>query len=109
MQRFDPGLVADLPRILNPQRIGAVFQCDYIKTQVLELALTLLHPPQLGTAGHTALFLTGNAFKCAAMATVVAQAHLDHHGGVTLGHDEIDFATAAAVVLGHQDQTLGFK
>jgi hypothetical protein len=43
------------------------------------------------------------------MATVVAQAHLDHHGGVTLGHDEIDFATAAAVVLGHQDQTLGFK
>lgn len=109
MQRFDPGLVADLPRILNPKRIGAVFQCDHIKTQVQELALTLLYPPQFGAAHHAALFLPGNTFKRAAITAVAAQAHLDHHGCVTLGHDEVDFTTAAAVVLGHQDQTLGFK
>lgn len=61
-QRFDSALVADLPRILHPLGVSAVFQCDHIKTQVCELALTLLHPPQLRTARYTGLFVTGNAF-----------------------------------------------
>lgn len=61
-QRFDSALVADLPRILHPLGVSAVFQCDHIKTQVCELALTLLHPPQLRTARHAGLFVTGNAF-----------------------------------------------
>ena len=43
------------------------------------------------------------------MAAVAAQAHLDDHGCVTLGHDEVDFAAAAAVVLGNQHQAFGFK
>gem|GEM_PF-4285963 len=109
VQRFDPGLVADLPRILNPQRFGTVFQCDHIKTQVLELALTLLHPPQFGATHDTALFFAGNAFKCTAMAAVAALPHLHHHGGFALRHDEVDFAAAAAVVLGHQHKAFGFK
>lgn len=58
--RFASGLVADLPRILNPFGFVAVFQCDHIKTQVRELALTLLNPPQLCAAGDSRLFVGGN-------------------------------------------------
>ena len=101
--RFDSVLVADLPRILHPLWFSAVFQSDHIKTQVCELALTLLHPPQLCAAGNAGLFLGGNAFKCAAMAAVVAQTDFDNDSGFALRHDQVDFTAAAAVILGDQD------
>jgi len=99
---FSACLVADLPCILDPLRLVACFQRHYIKTQVSELALTLLHPPQLCTPRNTALLVGGNAFKCTAMPVVAALPNLHHHGGVTLCHDQIEFATAAPVILGNK-------
>lgn len=108
-QRFDSALVADLPRILHPLRISAVFQSDHIKTQVCELALTLLHPPQLCAAGDAALFKGRNALKCAAMAAVVPQSDFHNDGSVALRHDQIDFTAAATVISGDQEQAFGFQ
>ncbi len=102
-QRFDSALVADLPRILHPLWFSAVFQCDHIKTQVRELALTLLHPPQLGATRHAGLFVTGNTLERAAMAAVVAKPNFHNDCGVALRHDQINFTAAAPVVSGHQD------
>lgn len=107
--RFDSGLVADLPRILHPLRIGSIFQSYYVKTQVLELALTLLHPPQFRATCNAALFVGGNAFQCAAMAVVAAQAHLNNNRRVALRHDQVDFTAATAVVSGNQHQALRFQ
>ena len=108
-QRIDSVLVADLPRILHPHRFGILFQGDYIKTQVAELALTLLYPPQHCTACDTALFVNRNAFKRAAVTVVVAQTNLHNDCGIALGHDEVNFPTAAAMVLCHQNEPLRFK
>jgi hypothetical protein len=108
-QRFGPGLVADLPRILHPLRFSAVFQCDHIKTQVCELALTLLYPPKFCTTRHASLFVCRDALKRAAMAAVVAQANFDDHCCVAVRHDQINFATAATVVTSHQVQALLFQ
>lgn len=107
--RFDPGLVADLPRILHPLRFSAVFQSDHIKTQVCELALTLLHPPKLCAAGYPALFQGGNALKRAAMAAVVAQTDFHNDGCVALRQDQINFAAATTVIPGNQHQSFGFQ
>ncbi len=103
---FGGCLVADLPRILYPLRRIATFQCNHVKTQVSELALTLLHPPQLCAACDTALLVGGNALNCAAMPAVAALPNLHYHGGVALCHDQIEFAAAAAVVLGNQHKPL---
>lgn len=86
-QRFDSALVADLPRILHPLWFSAVFQCDHIKTQVRELALTLLHPPQLGATRHAGLFVGGNTLQRTAMAAVVAKPNLHNDCGVAMRHD----------------------
>ena len=107
--RFDSVLVADLPRILHPLWFSAVFQSDHIKTQVRELALTLLHPPKLRAAGDAALFQGGNALKCTAVAAVVPQADFHNDGSVALRHDQIDFTAAATVISGDQEQAFGFQ